>query len=113
MAFRLAASVLPAPERRSSLPCRVTMGLWPTHRDESRTFVTPAQAGVHPSKLDSRSPASAEDKLRGNDVTFDGTQRSISAVRRGLLRPKRTEETLRPPKSTADSEVPGDASLNV
>ena len=104
MAFRLAASVLIAPERRTSLSCWVTMGLWPTRRDESRTFVTPAHAGVRPSKLDSR--------FRGNDVTFDGTQRSISAVRRGLLRPKGTEETVRPPKSTADSELAGDSSLN-
>jgi hypothetical protein len=42
------------------------MGLWPTYRNESGTFVTPAQAGVHLGRLDSR--------FRGNDVTFDGAR---------------------------------------
>ena len=53
------------------------MMLRPTHRNESQTLVTPTQAGVHAGQLDSRSPAFAEDKLRGNDVTFDGAQRGI------------------------------------
>jgi hypothetical protein len=39
------------------------MGLRPTLRNEIRTIVTPAQAGVHRSQLDSR--------FRGNDVTFE------------------------------------------
>jgi hypothetical protein len=48
------------------------MGRRPTHTNESQD-VTPAKAGVHVrEELDSRSPAFAEDKLRGNDVTFDG-----------------------------------------
>jgi hypothetical protein len=48
------------------------MGLRPTRRNESH-HVTPAKAGVHVwEELGSRSPAFAEDKLRGNDVTFDG-----------------------------------------
>jgi len=48
------------------------MGLRPTLRNESQAFVTPAQAGPsHLNELDSRSPAFAEDKLRGNDVTFE------------------------------------------
>jgi hypothetical protein len=40
------------------------MGLRPTHGNESRTFVTPAQAGVQLSELDSR--------FRGNDPILDG-----------------------------------------
>ena len=44
----------------------------PTHRNESQ-HVTPAKAGVHVrEELDSR--------FRGNDVTFDGAKRVISAV---------------------------------
>jgi len=39
------------------------MGLRPTRRNEIRIIVTPAQAGVHRSQLDSR--------FRGNDVTFE------------------------------------------
>jgi hypothetical protein len=48
------------------------MGRRSTHRNESQD-VTPAKAGAHVrDELDSCSPAFAEDKLRGNDVTFDG-----------------------------------------
>ena len=46
------------------------MGFQSTHRNESQTIVTPAQAGVHPKQLDSR--------FRGNDVTFERAQRSMS-----------------------------------
>ena len=54
--------------------CRVHMGLRPTRRNEGHR-VTPAKAGVHVwEELDSRSPAFAEDKLRGNDVTLDGAR---------------------------------------
>jgi hypothetical protein len=54
------------------------MGQRPTQRNESQD-ATPAKAGVHVrEELDSRSPAFAEDKLRGNDVTFDAAQRGIS-----------------------------------
>jgi hypothetical protein len=55
------------------------MGLRPTRRNESQD-VTPAKAGVRVrEELDSR--------FRGNDVTFDGAQRSISVVfRMGLAR---------------------------
>jgi hypothetical protein len=62
----------------SALSFRVVMGRRPTHRNESQE-VTPAKAGVHfREELDSRSPAFAVDKLRGNDVTFDGGERGIS-----------------------------------
>jgi hypothetical protein len=51
---------------------RVVMGQGPARKNEIQ-HVTPAKAGVHVrEELDSRSPAFAEDKLRGNDVTFDG-----------------------------------------
>jgi len=45
------------------------MGLRPTHRNESQSFVTPAQAGVH--------VPTSWIRLRGNDVTFDGAKRGI------------------------------------
>jgi hypothetical protein len=51
------------------------MGQRPTHRSESQD-VTPAEAGVHVwEKMHSRSPAFAEDELRGNDVTSEGVRR--------------------------------------
>jgi hypothetical protein len=47
------------------------MGLRPTHRNESRTFVTPAKAGVHlREELDSH--------FRGKDVPCGGAKRGIS-----------------------------------
>jgi hypothetical protein len=47
------------------------MGLRPTHMDETHPRCRPRESG-DPRPLDSRSPAFAEDKFRGNDVTFDG-----------------------------------------
>jgi len=51
------------------------MGLPPTQGNESQTLATPAQAGTHVGHLGPR--------FRGNDVTFEGAQRSISAVPSG------------------------------
>ena len=51
------------------------MGLRSTHGNESQAFVNPAQAGVH---LDSRSPAFAEDKLRGSDPILERAKRGNS-----------------------------------
>jgi hypothetical protein len=50
---------------------RVSMGLRPTHRDETHPRCRPRESG-DPRPVDSRSPAFAEDKFRGNDVTFEG-----------------------------------------
>ena len=47
------------------------MRLRPTHRDENRRRRRPRESG-DPYRVDSRSPAFAEDKFRGSDVTFDG-----------------------------------------
>jgi hypothetical protein len=55
------------------------MGLRPTHRNESQPFVTPAQAGVHVTRRSCiPAPRLRGDKLRENDVTFDGAKRGIS-----------------------------------
>ena len=56
----------------SKLSFRAVMGQRPTHRNESQ-HVTPAEAGVHiREELDSR--------FRGNDATFHGAKRRITAV---------------------------------
>ena len=48
------------------------MGSQPTHSNESQG-VTPAQAGVHVTRANwIPAPRLRGDKLRGNDVTFDG-----------------------------------------
>jgi len=47
------------------------MGLWPTRSAESYRRRRPRASG-DPRPVDPRSPASGEDKLRGNDMTFCG-----------------------------------------
>ena len=49
------------------------MGRRPTHRNESHALVTPAQAGVRVRRTNwIPAPRLRGDKLRGNNVTFDG-----------------------------------------
>jgi len=54
---------------------RVSMALWPTRPNENQRR---PRAGGDPRPVDSRSPAFAEDKLRGNDVII----RRASELRR-------------------------------
>ena len=71
------------------------MGLRPTRRNESH-HVTPAKAGVHVwQELDSRSPAFAEDKLRGNDdIQGSHPRHSHSRVSGNPLRSKARAERV-------------------
>ena len=72
------------------------MGLRPTRGNENprRPREKPAlslQKGGVPRRADSRSPACAEDKLRGNDASFDGVIMGLRPTR-GNENPRRPRE---------------------
>jgi hypothetical protein len=76
------------------------MGLRPTHRNESQPFVTPAQAGVHITRTSwIPAPRLRGDKLRGNDVTFDG-------VSMGLWPTRGNENPSRHPRASGGPHHP-------
>jgi hypothetical protein len=67
------------------------MGLGSTHRDESHKRCRPRASG-DPRPVDSR--------FRGNDVAFDGAQRSISAVVRISLNREELRRSFAPLRMT-------------